>query len=221
VISSPPSKEKGRRIKVAERAGWVEEKIVYFEEPGAHNTTDTLRLALERAKARGIKKVVLASTRGETAILAADIFEGTGIKMVVIPHQFGFGRDGQRFSEALISDLESKGHKVYCSTMLFHTDDLYGSRIPSALAMMLRTFCQGMKVAHEILLMAANGGCIAAGEKVIAVTGTGRGADTAVVAIAAPSNKVYEMHITEIICKPLQTQSWPLTGGPAPAPAKP
>jgi len=42
----------------------VEEKIVYFEEPGRENTEETLRLAAERARLRGISKIVLASTRG-------------------------------------------------------------------------------------------------------------------------------------------------------------
>jgi hypothetical protein len=203
---------------VAEKAGWVKETIVYFEAPGQQNTQDTLDLALERARTRGIKKVVIASTRGETALLAAKVFADAGIKMIVVPHQYGFLRDGQRFPEELIPALEKQGHRVYFGTMLFHTDDLYGSKTPSLLAMILRTFCQGMKVIHEILLMAANGGCVAAGEKVIAIAGTGRGADTAVVAIAAPSTRLHELHITEIICKPLETQSWSLAGGPTPAP---
>ena len=205
---------------MVENAKLLKETIVYFEEPGQQNTQATLDLALERAQARGIKKVVLASTRGETALLAAKLFAGTDIRMVVVPHQYGFLRDGQRFPEGLIPKLEQQGHRVYFGTMLFHTDDLYGSRVPSMLAMVLRTFCQGMKVVHEILLMATNGGCVAAGEKVIVITGTGRGADTAVVAIAAPSTRLYDLHITEIICKPLETQSWSLTGGPTPPPAE-
>ncbi len=77
------------------------------------------------------------------------------------------------------------------------------------MAMLLRTFCQGMKVVVEIVLMAVDGGCVANGEKVIVVCGSGRGADTAVICTAAPSNKLYEMHITEIICKPLESKSWP------------
>jgi hypothetical protein len=215
VISSLESKEKGKEVEVTETAGFIEEKIVYFEKPGRRNTKKTLDLALERAKARGIGKIVLASTTGETALIAADHFNGTGVELVVVPHQYGF-RAGQRFPEALVADLAEKGHRVYFGTMLFHTDDFYGSRVPSMLAMLLRTFCQGMKVVQEILLMATNGGCVAAGEKVIVVAGTGRGADTAVVAIAAPSSRLHELHITEIICKPLETQSWPLAGGPPP-----
>jgi uncharacterized protein len=203
---------------LAETAGIIEEKIIYFEKPGRQNTKMTLDLAFARAKARGIGKIVLASTTGETALIAADLFSGSGIKLVVVPHQYGF-RAGQRFPEGLVMDLEEKGHRVYFGTMLFHTDDLYGSRVPSIMAMLLRTFCQGIKVVHEILLMTTNGGCVEAGEKVIVVAGTGRGADTAVVAIAAPSSRMHELHITEIICKPLETLSWPLTGGPTPPPA--
>ena len=71
----------------------MEEKIVYFEEPGDTNTEETLSLAIERAKARGINKIVLASTSGSTARLAAKRLTGTGITMVVIPHQYGFGKD--------------------------------------------------------------------------------------------------------------------------------
>ena len=183
----------------------MEEKIVYFEEPGMSNTDETLRLAVERATARGIHKIVLASTRGDTARLAAERLASTGIGMVVIPHQYGF-RETQRFPLELVSKLEMQGHSVHFGTMLFHTDSFYGTRTPSVMATLLRTFCQGMKVCVEIVLMAADGGHVVSGEAVIAVTGTGSGADTAVVALAATSNKLSELHITEIICKPLQTR---------------
>jgi uncharacterized protein len=186
----------------------MEEKIVYFEEPGTANTEETLRLTAERAKSRGISKIILASTRGDTARLAAERFAGTDIKMVVVPHQYGFG-ERQRFPQELVSELEHKGHRVYFGTMLFHTDSLVGNTTPAVLATLLRTFCQGMKVCLEIIMMAADGGCVAVGEKVIAVSGTGRGADTAVVATAASSNRLHELHVTEIICKPLETKSWP------------
>jgi len=50
--------------------------------------------------------------------------------------------------------------------------------------------------------MACDSGLIEQGSKVIAVSGTGAGADTAVVATAAPSTKLTNLHIHEIICKP-------------------
>jgi hypothetical protein len=201
----------------------MEEKIVYFEASGMENTEETLRLAAERAKARGINKIVLASTRGDTARLAMERFAGTDIKMIVVPHQYGFG-ESQRFPPALISELEQKGHRVHFGTMLFHTDNFYGDRTPTIMANVFRVFCQGMKVAAEIILMATDAGCVSIGEKVIAVTGTGRGADTAVVAVASTSTKFSDFHITEIICKPLQTRSLlpppPTPGGPPPGPGR-
>jgi hypothetical protein len=198
----------------------LEEKITYFEEPGRDNTEETLRLVAERAEARGISTIVLASTLGDTARLAADRFADTNIRMVVVPHQYGFGQS-QRFPPELVPELEQSGHCVHFGTMLFHTDGLYGMRVPTVMATLLRAFCQGMKVCVEIILMAVDGGRVAIGEKVIAVTGTGRGADTAVVATAAPSNQLHELHITEVICKPLETRSWPVSGRPTPQSTRP
>jgi len=202
----------------------VEGKIVYFEKPGPSNTDETLRLAAEAAKQHGIGKIVLASTRGVTARRAAELLAGTDIKLVVVPHQFGF-TETQLFPRELVMELEQQGHRVHFGTMLFHTDGLYGSGSAEAMAMVLRTICQGMKVCVEIVLMAADGGLLAQGEEVVAVSGTGRGADTAVLATASSSSKLHELHLTEIFCKPLHTRSWargtspydpPQRGGRAP-----
>ena len=182
----------------------MEEKIVYFEEPGKDNTEETLRLVIERARDRGIHKIVLASTRGNTARLAAERLAGTGVKMVVVPHHYGF-KEVQRFPRELVSELEQQGHSVHFGTMLFHTNDFYGTMVPKIMGALLKTFCQGMKVCFEIIFMAVDGGHVARGEVVIAVTGTGQGSDTAVVALAASSTSLSELHITEIICKPLKT----------------
>jgi hypothetical protein len=185
----------------------MEEKIVYFEQPGIENTEMTLKLAGERAKARGIKKIIVASTRGEVAKTAAKLWAKSGIKMVVIPHQFGFA--GMKFPPELVTELEKQGHVVHFGTMLFHTDRFYGVDTPTIMANLLRTFCQGMKVCVEIVLMAADAGQVDIGEQVVVVSGSGRGADTAVVAIASTSTHLADLHITEIICKPLQTKQGP------------
>jgi hypothetical protein len=197
----------------------LEEKIVYFDEPGKVNTEETLKLAIDRAKARGINKMLLASTRGDTARLAMERVAGTGIKMVVVPHQYGVG-EKQPFPPELIPLLEQQGHCVHFGTMLFHTDKLYDMQAPRAMATLLRTFSQGMKVCVEITLMAVDGGRVASGEKIVVVAGTGRGADTAVVLTAASSWELTNLHIQEIICKPLQTPQRSLTA-PPPAPRTP
>ena len=180
----------------------MEEKIVYFEKTGKVNTPQVLSLVKERGQARAIRRVVLASTRGETARTFAEAFEGSDIELVVIPWQFGF-RDTHPFPRELVTELERKGHQVHFGTMLFHTDDLYGTKTPQVMANLLRIFGQGTKVCVEIIMMACDGGCIEAGETVIAVAGTAGGADTAVIATAAPSTRLTRLRIHEIICKPL------------------
>jgi len=180
----------------------MEEKIIYFEKPGKENTANVLQVIKERARARGIEKIVLASTRGDTARTAATFFEGTDLHLVVIPWQYGF-RDTQPFPRELVAELQKKGHQVHFGTMLFHTDELYGIKTPQAMATLLRTFGQGIKVCVEIIMMACDGGCIEIGEEVIAVAGTGAGADTAVLATASTSNRMTGLRIHEIICKPL------------------
>lgn len=199
----------------------MEEKIVYFEKAGPGNTDTTLRLAAERAKARGIKKIVIASTRGDTARRAAEMWAASGLKMVVVPHQYGFMSPTQRFPQELVTELAEQGHSVHFGTMLFHTERFYGVDTPTIMANLLRTFCQGMKVCVEIVLMAVDGGHVAPDEEVVIVSGTGRGADTAVVAIAAPSTRLADLHITEIICKPLQTKQGPPPPMPPPPEKKP
>jgi hypothetical protein len=198
----------------------MEEKIVYYERPGKSHTEETLRLAIERAQARGITKMVVASTVGDTARAAAAAVAGTGIKLVVVPHQFGF-TETQRFPRELVEELERQGHRVHFGTMLFHTDSFYGSGTPEAMAMILRTIGQGIKVCVETVLMAADAGLLTNGERIVAVSGTARGADTATVAIASTSAALHDLHITEIICKPLQTKSWKRGTSPYDAPAKP
>ncbi len=181
----------------------MEETIVYFETQGKVNTPKVLSLVKERAQARSIRKVVLASTRGETAKASVESLDELGLKLVVIPWQFGFKDRPQPFPLELVTEIREKGHQVHFGTMLFHTEDLYGIKTPQVMANLLRIFGQGTKVCVEIIMMACDGGCIEAGETVIAVAGTASGADTAVVATAAPSTKLNRLRIHEIICKPL------------------
>ncbi len=181
----------------------MEEKIIYFEKSGKGNTAEVIRLVKERAQARGIDRFVVASTRGGTAKDFMDAVEGTDHRLIIVPWQFGFKGEEQPFPHELAGELRAKDHQVHFGTMLFHTTEFYGTSAPQAMANLLRTFGQGTKVCLEILLMACDGGCIKIGEKVIAVAGTGAGADTALVATAAPTTRLGSLRIHEIICKPL------------------
>ena len=74
-------------------------------------------------------------------------------------------------------------------------------------ASVLRLFCQGMKVAVEVTLMAADAGVIPVDHVVVAIAGTGRGADTAIVIQPANTTNFLDLDIHEIIAKPYTTRS--------------
>lgn len=181
----------------------MEARITYFEEIRPENTDVTFRLLQERLKQSDIKKIALASTTGATAQKAMEFFKGQDVRLVVVPHQYDFYRPVNRFPPELVKALREAGHQVHFGTMLFHTDNLYESKAPTLIANLLRCFSQGVKVCFEIVLMATDAGLLSSGEKVIAVAGTGKGSDTALVMQAASSQHVRRLRVHEILCKPL------------------
>ena len=181
----------------------MESKIVYFEDSGEENTEATFKLVQERLNHMEIKKIVLASTTGATARKAMNFFKNQGIKLIIVPHQFDFHREENAFPPELVKDLRESGHEVHFGTMLFHTDDFYGTNNATTMANLLRCFCQGVKVCFEIVLMVTDAGLVTSGEKVIAIAGTARGSDTALVMQAASTQHLRRLRVNEIICKPL------------------
>jgi hypothetical protein len=56
-------------------------------------------------------------------------------------------------------------------------------------------------VAVEIAVMAADAGALS-GEDIVAIGGSGRGADTALIIKPAHQNNFFDLKIREVICKP-------------------
>ncbi len=181
----------------------MENKVTYFESFTPENTDATFELVKERLRDEGIGKLVLASTTGATAARAMEFFSGDGVRLVVVPWQFDFKKKGNPFPEDLVQTLRDSGHAVHFGTMLFHTDDFYGSGTPTQMANLLRCFSQGVKVCFEIVMMATDAGLLAGGEKVMVMAGTGRGSDTALVMQAASSKNMKRLRVLELICKPV------------------
>ena len=75
-------------------------------------------------------------------------------------------------------------------------------QIDEIIAYTLRIFGQGIKVACEIALMAADGGLVRTDELVMAVAGKGRGADTAVVLRPTNAQTFFDLGIVDIVCRP-------------------
>ena len=74
--------------------------------------------------------------------------------------------------------------------------------VEEIIAYTLRLFGEGMKVAVEIALMAADAGLVRTDEPAIAIAGTGKGADTAVVLKPANAQAFFDLQVLEILCKP-------------------
>jgi len=185
----------------------MELKIVYFETPGRENTDEALRIARKRAEELGIKTILVASTRGDTAVKAADVFKG--LKVIAVTHFTGYrGPNEQEFTDENRKAFESKGGIMLITTHLFSgisravRDKFNTSIIGDIVAGTLRVFSEGMKVVIEIAMMAADSGLVRTDEDVIAIGGTRRGADTAVVLTPVNSNSFFDLKIKEILCKP-------------------
>jgi hypothetical protein len=185
----------------------VEGKTVYFEEPGTGNTDETLRIARARADELGIKTIIVATTGGDTALKAVDVFKG--MKVVAVTHATGMREPNyQEVSDEVLQQIKDKGGIVLTTNHAFtgiggamrkkFDMHLLGDIIAST----LRIFGAGTKVACEISLMAADAGLVRAGEDAIAIGGTHRGADTALVLKPVNTNDFFDMQIQEILCKP-------------------
>jgi hypothetical protein len=74
--------------------------------------------------------------------------------------------------------------------------------IGDIIANTLRVFGQGVKVACEIALMAADAGLVRTDEDVISIAGTSRGADTAIVLRPVNTHNFFDLKVKEILCKP-------------------
>lgn len=185
----------------------MEAKTVYFERPGQENTAEVLRIAGQRAKELGIKTVVVASTRGETAVEAVAALKS--FRVIIVTHSQGFREaNTNSFTEENRKAVESKGGVICTGTHLFAglsraIRNKYHTYVVGELfASVLRLLGEGMKVVIEISIMAADAGLVRTDEEVIAIGGTGRGSDTAVVLTPVNSQDFFDLKVKEILCKP-------------------
>jgi len=185
----------------------MEAKTIYFERPGQENTAEVLRLAGQRAKELGIKTVVVASTRGETAAQAVTALKG--LRVIIVSHSQGFREaNTNTFTEENRKVVEKGGGIIYTGTHLFAglsraIRNKYNTYVVGELfASVLRLLGEGMKVVCEISTMVADAGLVRTDEEVIVIAGTGRGADTAVVLTPVNSQNFFDLRVKEILCKP-------------------
>lgn len=179
---------------------------MYFDRPGKDNTLHTLTLAYHRGKDLGLNEAVIATTTGDTVYKALEIF--SGFKIVAVTYHCGFKEPFKNIMSADVrKDLEAKGVAVVSGTHALSGIERAVAKKHSGvypallIADTLRLFGQGLKVAVEISIMAADAGALT-GNDIVSIGGSARGADAALVLKPANQSDFFDMRIREIICKP-------------------
>jgi len=182
-------------------------QTVYFDTAGPANTERTLELAYARARALGIDSTLVATTSGATAVRAVQVL--CGMRVIAVTHSTGFREPNvQELTPENRAAIEAAGGQILtCQHALGGVNravrkklDTY--QLDEIIAFTLRTFGQGIKVVAEMCLMAADAGLVRTDTPVLAVAGSGRGADTAAIMLPTNAQTFFELRTIEIICRP-------------------
>jgi hypothetical protein len=185
----------------------------YFEKPGPANTDKALKIAKKYAEEHNLKDIIIASTTGGNAEKAREIFDLDVFNVIIVTHSYYFTGSGNRqeFLEDKLEELKKSGLKIFAGTHSMSGIernvrksfnqwcfvDLYAKYLREQ-------FSQGVKVCMEIASMAVDAGLIDSLEKdVLAVGGTGRGADTVCLIEPAPTSEFNKLRMKAILAKPL------------------
>jgi hypothetical protein len=184
------------------------EQIIYLEKPGPQNTEDVIDAVTAYIARSSLKRVVVASTTGSTAVKFAAALENKAA-LVVVTHHTGFSQEGtQRFDAEKRKMLEKQGVTVLTQSHVLSgiersiSRKFGGASRVETIAEALRSLLgHGLKVCVEIAIMAADAGAIPIAD-IVAAGGTGSGSDTAVVIRPAHMNNFFDARIREIIVMP-------------------
>jgi hypothetical protein len=127
----------------------------------------------------------------------------------VVTHYFGFQESGKtEIEEESRKEILANGAKIFTGIHALSSIERairrdFGTIQPLELiANVLRLMGEGTKVCAEITLMAADAGLIPVNRDIVAIAGTGRGADTALRICPANASRFFDLRIREIIAKP-------------------
>jgi hypothetical protein len=183
-------------------------EITYFNGPGKENTDKTLELVAEYAKKNNIKKIVVATYSGDTALKFAEKIKD--VRIIAVTVHAGTKKERKELWENNQEKLKSAGITCYRGTHSLSGVERgmhkrYGGVFPLMIFVdALKLFSEGVKVGVEVSLMATDAGFLSPDETVIAVAGTGGGCDAAILIKPSYSADVFNLGIKEIICMPKQ-----------------
>lgn len=188
---------------------FITKHTLYFKNPGPQNTDALLNFVKEYAEKENIRDIVVASTTGETGVKAIKLFSGYNV--VVVTHHVGFRKPGEwELKENYRKEILESGAKIFTGTHALSSaerairKDFGTIQTLEIIANTLRLMGEGAKVCVEITLMAADAGLIPVDRDIIAIGGTGKGADTALRIFPANSARFFNLRIKEVIAKPME-----------------
>jgi hypothetical protein len=184
-----------------------EKKATYFAEAGKNNTDTLLELVKRYVEKEDVEDIVVASTTGETGAKASKILKDHNV--VVVTHFCGFQEKGKpELHEEHKHEILKNKAKIFTGTHALSSaerairKDFSTLQPLELMANVLRLWGEGTKVCVEITLMAADAGLISTDKDIIAIAGTGKGADTALRILPANASRFFELRIKEVIAKP-------------------
>jgi hypothetical protein len=185
----------------------IERKTLYFESHGKLNTDALLHYVKEYAQNTRVNSIVVASTTGATGAKASKVFKGKHV--VVVTHFCGFNEPGKsELMEQNRKVILKNGAQILTATHALSSveraikKELGAVQPLELIAHTLRRMGEGTKVCVEITMMAADAGLIPVDKDVIAIAGSGGGADTALLIKPANASRFFDLKIREIIAKP-------------------
>ena len=189
--------------------------MVCFENAGKQNTAETIRIALARAQELGCP-IVAASTMGVTAdalLTAAEAAGFTG-KIVIVRGCSSRQRSGVNLMKPEVkAALEARGARIVTAAHALSAGErsvsgtFKGAYPLELMAHTLRMFGQGVKVCVEASVMALDADELPFGVPVVALGGSHRGADAAVVVTPSYSATLLQTVVNEVLCKPFDIRN--------------
>ena len=186
-----------------------------FENAGKQNTAETVRIALARAQELGCP-IVAASTMGVTAdalLTAAEAAGFTG-KIVIVRGCSSRQRSGVNLMKPEVkAALEARGARIVTAAHALSAGErsvsgtFKGAYPLELMAHTLRMFGQGVKVCVEASVMALDADELPFGVPVVALGGSHRGADAAVVVTPSYSATLLQTVVNEVLCKPFDIRN--------------
>lgn len=170
------------------------------------NTQKVVNIAIEAARVKGIRQIVIASSTGHTAK-----------EFLPYAHEFAIVAVGYCYyvqpgvpnmmDASVQTMLRREGVKLLFGTHVLsgvehHLRTKFGGTYPvDIMAHTLSMFGSGVKVGIEVTVAALDAGLIRP-EPTIGVGGTGTGADAAVILTPDASIRFLNTRVHEVLCKP-------------------